>query len=224
MCAGSLLTRLLEAHRAVLAPVIVDLLRSASDACPPGAAPEALAGPRVAGVPAAVLRKEAAYRAAALGAYELHDAIDFGPWLHGALLPELLDSRPHLRPLRRTAAGIVASNVARLSPGDRPAVYGALVTLLAEDDACLKARRARRGQRPTQRGLWALGCFGGAGGGLSLACARSTHKQPAAASDLSTKPQTPSSSPCYTHTHKTPRAAGGGRRAAGRRGRLVLRG
>lgn len=61
------------------------LLARAADACPPGAA-AGLPGPRVEGVPAAVLAKEAVYAAAAATSYDLHDYVDFGPWFRGSLL------------------------------------------------------------------------------------------------------------------------------------------
>ena len=61
-----------------MAPVVVELLKRASEACPPGgAAALAGAGGAVRGVPAAVLAKEAAYQAVSVGAYELHDYVDF---------------------------------------------------------------------------------------------------------------------------------------------------
>lgn len=84
-----------QGHREAVAPVVVQLLKSASDACPPGAAAQLAAaaqqqqqqqqqngaaaggGGLIQGVPAAVLRKEAAYQAVAAGAYELHDYVDF---------------------------------------------------------------------------------------------------------------------------------------------------
>jgi hypothetical protein len=68
--------------------VVVSLLNAAAAACPPAAAaaPESLRGPRVGGVPAALLAKEAAYTAAAVGAYELHDCVDFTAWFRGPLL------------------------------------------------------------------------------------------------------------------------------------------
>lgn len=65
--------------------MLVSMLAAAAEACPPGAA-DGLPGPRVEGVPAAVLAKEAVYAAAAAAAYDLHDYIDLGPWFRGALL------------------------------------------------------------------------------------------------------------------------------------------
>ena len=65
--------------------MLVNMLAEAAEACPPGAA-AGLLGPRVEGVPAAALAKEAVYAAAAVAAYDLHDYIDFAPWFRGALL------------------------------------------------------------------------------------------------------------------------------------------
>ncbi len=69
----------------MLAPMVVELVTAAAAACPPAAA-ASLPGPRVEGVPAAVLAKEAAYAAAAAASFDLHDYVDFGPWFRGALL------------------------------------------------------------------------------------------------------------------------------------------
>ena len=66
--------------------MVVALLRAKSEACPPGSA-AGQPGPRAGGIPAAVLAKEAVYNAAGVGAYDLHDYIDFGSWLHSTLLP-----------------------------------------------------------------------------------------------------------------------------------------
>lgn len=85
-----------------------------------------------------VLTKEVVYRAAALGAYELHEYVDFTAWLRSSLLPEVSGRHPALAPLRRAAAELVAANVARLESDDRPAAYAALVALMAEDDVCLQ--------------------------------------------------------------------------------------
>ena len=48
--------------------------------------PFLLPGERVAGVPVVLLRKEAVYNAVGVAAYELHDYVDWDPWLRGALL------------------------------------------------------------------------------------------------------------------------------------------
>ena len=48
--------------------------------------PSLLPGVRVAGVPVVLLRKEAVYNAVGVAAYELHDYVDWDPWLRGALL------------------------------------------------------------------------------------------------------------------------------------------
>ena len=66
------------------------MLAAASEACPVGA-PSRLAMPNgTAGsadaVPAAVLHKEAVYAAVGTGAYELHDFVDYQPWLRTTLV------------------------------------------------------------------------------------------------------------------------------------------
>ena len=66
------------------------MLKEANEACPPGAAARLVAqegaGSLIAGIPAAALHKDAIYAAAGTGAYELHDYVDFQPWLQQSLL------------------------------------------------------------------------------------------------------------------------------------------
>ncbi len=64
---------------------MMELLTSTSEACPAGSA-SMQQGQRIGGVPAAGLAKEAAYNAVGVGAYELHDYIDFMLWFNTALL------------------------------------------------------------------------------------------------------------------------------------------
>ena len=65
--------------------MVVSMLKAKSDACPPGTS-AVQQGPRIARIPAAVLAKEAVYNAAGVGAYDLHDYIDFKQWFQTALL------------------------------------------------------------------------------------------------------------------------------------------
>ena len=65
--------------------MVVSMLKAKSEACPPGTA-ASQQGPRIGSIPAAVLAKEAVYNAAGVGAYGLHDYIDFKQWLQTTLL------------------------------------------------------------------------------------------------------------------------------------------
>ena len=80
----------MQAYRAELAPAVVNMLAAASEACPPGApsrmATQNGAAHTTAAIPAAVLHKEAIYAAVGTGAYELHDFIDYQPWLKTTLV------------------------------------------------------------------------------------------------------------------------------------------
>ena len=92
-------TPTLQAYRAELAPAVVQLLTSASEACPPGAPARMVlqngSGPSaIAGVPTAVLHKEAVYAAVGTGAYDLYDFIDFQPWLRRTLVQVRMLVRP----------------------------------------------------------------------------------------------------------------------------------
>ena len=66
------------------------MLAAASEACPPGAparmATQNGAASTSTAIPAAVLHKEAIYAAVGTGAYELHDFIDYQPWLRTTLV------------------------------------------------------------------------------------------------------------------------------------------
>ncbi len=74
-------------------------------------------GPRIRDIPAAVLAKEAAYNAVGVGAYELHDYIDFGSWFNTALLQvqtilgptSYSHGQPQLKKLSSFYGGVVAS-------------------------------------------------------------------------------------------------------------------
>ena len=87
---------------------------------------------------AALRHKEAAYHAATVAAFHLHERVDFAPWFESTLLPELSDRRPATRPLRRQAALLLGNWAPKLSPELRPAAYSALVALLAEPDAAVQ--------------------------------------------------------------------------------------
>ena len=87
------------------------MLAAASEGCPPGA-PSRLAlqngtagsSTTIAGIPAAVLHKEAVYAAVGTGAYDLHDFIDFQPWLRSTLV-QVSESR--VTALQKAAAGVL---------------------------------------------------------------------------------------------------------------------
>ncbi|KAG1675441.1 hypothetical protein FOA52_001739 [Chlamydomonas sp. UWO 241] len=138
LCAETLMLTLLTQHKVLLCPVVVHLLTAVSAECPTGATVGTMPGPRVCGLPAALLRKEAVYHAVSAAAYELHDYIDWGQWLRSSLLPELSDATPVMRPLRRRVAALVGDWVARVENVDRPALYRALVGCMSEADACLQ--------------------------------------------------------------------------------------
>lgn len=87
---------LLQAYRAELAPAVMQMLAAASEGCPLGAPSRLAMQNGTAGsssssgsigfIPAAVLHKEAVYAAVGTGAYDLHDFIDFQPWLRSTLV------------------------------------------------------------------------------------------------------------------------------------------
>ncbi|KAG2446835.1 hypothetical protein HYH02_008395 [Chlamydomonas schloesseri] len=139
LAAEQLYLVLLQAYREVLGPAVASLLPAVAAAAPPGVPADSLPGERVAGVPLALLYKDAVYAALAAGAYELHDYLDYGAWLTGSLLTELSDTCAANKPLRRRIGLVVAANVDRVREDDpiRPALYGAMLQLLSEPDPAL---------------------------------------------------------------------------------------
>ncbi len=127
-----------QAHRDVVAPFVVQSLHAASNAAPVSTPLESLPGPCVASIPRALLLKEAAYTAASVGAYDLHDYVNFKSWLHSTLLAELASSGDAWRPLRRAIARLIGAWVPQVKEEDRPVLYAALVALLSEQDACVQ--------------------------------------------------------------------------------------
>eukprot|EP00200_Dunaliella_tertiolecta_P006752 CAMPEP_0202339348 /NCGR_PEP_ID=MMETSP1126-20121109/1250_1 /ASSEMBLY_ACC=CAM_ASM_000457 /TAXON_ID=3047 /ORGANISM="Dunaliella tertiolecta, Strain CCMP1320" /LENGTH=1084 /DNA_ID=CAMNT_0048929889 /DNA_START=100 /DNA_END=3354 /DNA_ORIENTATION=- len=149
LCAENLYLTLLKEHQGILAPLVVHLLQQACAACPlhpsaqqqhpPSASSDASAA---AAFSPAMAAKEAVMNAVAVGAYELHDAIPFPTWLRTSLLPEILQGGAAALPLRRCAARVVAQWAENLETPDRPAVYSALMQIMAEPDACMKLTAA----------------------------------------------------------------------------------
>lgn len=75
-----------QVDRDKMAGVVLDMLRSASEACPTGRSSN-VGGPTREGIPEAVLAKEAAYNAVGVGSWDLFDHLPFTPWLRSSLLP-----------------------------------------------------------------------------------------------------------------------------------------
>lgn len=91
-CAETLLLIAMQSHRDALAPSLVHLLNTVQ-AQPPAVAASlgayAAASEGAGGVPVELLNREAVYNTVGIGAYELHDHVDFAAWFHGHLVPEL---------------------------------------------------------------------------------------------------------------------------------------
>ena len=115
----ALLVALLSVHRDALAPRLVARLQRAAEG---------------GGQEGGMLRAEAALTALGVGAYELHDHVDFGAWWGAVLAPALAGRQPGMRPLRRRAAWLTGQWVAKLPDQLRPHVYEHLTRLLAQRD------------------------------------------------------------------------------------------
>ena len=164
-CCQQLVLSLVLADTPATAPVLVTLLKGVTALVPagwglgqlqqqaaaggqqqqPGVPP--LPGPVVNGpggvlYPGVLLLKDAVYDAAALAAYQLHDALDYRSWLHSNLLPEMQalqqqhPARQQVLPLMpRAAARVIGQWVSDLKADDRQAAYAALAVALVQPQA-----------------------------------------------------------------------------------------
>lgn len=130
--AESLYLSLFESHRELLAPVVVSILKQASEGCPP-AAP----GADIQITPALLL-KDAAYDAVGTAYYDLHDYIDFKSWWEAALVHEISNLHPNGRILRRRVVWLLGKWVNKIKDELRKPVYNALISLLGDGDLAVQ--------------------------------------------------------------------------------------
>ncbi|BBN14841.1 importin-11 [Marchantia polymorpha subsp. ruderalis] len=136
-CAESLYLALFERHREMLAPLVVEMLKQASDNCPP-AAPDADMQ-----ITPALLLKEAVYNAVGVANYDLYDYIDFKSWYDSCLAQELHNRHPNGRILRRRVAWLVGQWVSKIKDEMRRPIYSALLGLLGDNDLAVKLAACR---------------------------------------------------------------------------------
>ncbi|KAL2621919.1 hypothetical protein R1flu_002124 [Riccia fluitans] len=136
-CAESLYLALFERYREMLAPLVVEMLKQASDNCPP-AAPDADVQ-----ITPALLLKEAVYNAVGVANYDLYDYIDFKSWYDGCLAQELHNRHPNGRILRRRVAWLVGQWVSKIKDEMRRPIYSALLGLLGDSDLAVKLAACR---------------------------------------------------------------------------------
>ena len=130
-CAERVFVALLEADRVQLAPVVMGMLQRATVGTLNGTTTTTIS------TTATIRAKTAVYHAVTVGAYELHEFIDFSAWLHASLLHEAADAAPQMRPLRRATIKLIAAWASKLKPEDRPAVYRVVVSALADADPAI---------------------------------------------------------------------------------------
>ncbi|GAB0099223.1 importin-11 [Sergentomyia squamirostris] len=87
-----------------------------------------------------ILLKDAIYNAAALGAFNLFDEVDFDQWFTSQLLDELKIKNNNFRIIRKRAIWLIGQMTAvKFSPELRPQVYAACLELLKpEEDICIR--------------------------------------------------------------------------------------
>jgi hypothetical protein len=160
-CCQQLVLTLTVEDTAAAAPVLVTLLHGVTGLVPASwgsgqQEQQQVSGPCIAGpggvsYPSVLLLKEAVYDAAALAAYQLHDAVDYSSWLHSNLLLEIVLPFQHQQPqqllrqqmlplMPRAAAHVLGQWVSDLKPQDREQAYAALTSALVQ--------RRQYGQEP----------------------------------------------------------------------------
>jgi hypothetical protein len=132
-CAEMVFTALLESNRDVLSKFMIEMIhqinlyREENRAQPSGtAATSTLA-----------LHDAAVLHAAALGAYDLYDYIDFGAILTKSLLPLISSGSSIAAPLRREALRMISHWVSKIKPQHRPDIYTCLFSVLREEDKAM---------------------------------------------------------------------------------------
>lgn len=140
-CAEHTYLALFESSRESVAPVIIELIELAEVACPAGSSSSSTHHHHrevesMRNIPIEAIQKAAVYHAAAVGAYELHDHIDFSPWLHSSLLPEINSDNNNkaCKPIKQAALRVVSYWVSKLTASDRSSVYAAILNTMQDPD------------------------------------------------------------------------------------------
>ncbi|KAJ3319161.1 Importin-11 [Blyttiomyces sp. JEL0837] len=131
MCAEKLLMDLMKQARALVGPQIIQMLQQAAEVTP-------------AADLKSILLKEAIYSAVALGAYELHDYMDFDSWLDSKLMSEAQignNVNPHWAFIRRAIVNLIGEWIAvKSGPEMRPKIYTLLISLMSPSESSLVVR------------------------------------------------------------------------------------
>jgi hypothetical protein len=142
-CAEHTYLALFESSSDAVAPVIIELIKQAEAACPVGSSISSthhhhhyIEVESMRNIPIEAIQKAAVYHAAAVGAYELHDHIDFSPWLHSSLLPEISSNNNNkaCKPIKQAALRVVSYWVSKLTASDRSTVYAAVLYAMQDPD------------------------------------------------------------------------------------------
>jgi len=144
-CAEHTYLALFESSSEAVGPVIIELIKQVEVAYPVGSSSSSssthhhdhyLEVESMRNIPIEAIQKAAVYHAAAVGAYELHDHIDFSPWLHSSLLPEITsnNNKKICKPIKQAALRVVSYWVSRLTASDRSTVYAAVLHAMQDPD------------------------------------------------------------------------------------------
>lgn len=137
-CAEALYLVLFENFKEDLAPVAMEMLKNASESCPP----PSMQGSAIAITPALLL-KDACYDAVGVATYDLYDYVDFSAWYRGTLALEIANRHPNGRILRRRCAWLIGQWVSKVKEDICRPIYLALTELLGDEDAATQLAACR---------------------------------------------------------------------------------
>ncbi|TPX34316.1 hypothetical protein SmJEL517_g03017 [Synchytrium microbalum] len=126
-CAEKVLMDLVSQHRALLSPVLIQMLQRVSEM------PDT--------DPRCILLRDAVYSAVGLCAQDLYDLVDFDSWFTGRLIAEATNPSPPYRILHRRVALLVGHWVGvKVRKETRPAIYSLLLQLASPEEPDLAVR------------------------------------------------------------------------------------
>eukprot|EP01018_Ginkgo_biloba_P030923 Gb_25707 [translate_table: standard] len=132
-CAEALYLTMFEKHREVMAPLVIEILKQITNNCQ---ATEVE-------ITSELLLKEAAYTAVGFAHYELSNYLSFKTWFEGSLLIELQNTNSNARIIRRRIAWLLGQWVSEIKDDIRSLAYGALLSLLQDNDLAVKLAACR---------------------------------------------------------------------------------
>ena len=134
-CAEAAFLALVESDRARLGPFVALLLQRVCAPNAPSAFEDGASNMRSYDPGCRFyLIKAAVYHAALVGAYGLHEYVDFTFWLHSSLLQDTRTTAPLYRPVRRAAICLFKTWIPTIRKEDKDSIYETLITAISDPD------------------------------------------------------------------------------------------